>query len=84
VAIIYFIIALVLVPILYLASRSGRGEPLPGVLLVLGPFLYGVLSYVFTAIGCWLYNIVAAWVGGVALTLEPDGAGDASAAASRA
>ena len=73
VAIIYFVLAIVFVPILYLASRGAQGEALPGFVYVIGPFVYAVVGYVFVAIACWLYNIVAGWVGGVALTLEPDG-----------
>lgn len=75
VAILYFVLAVLIVPIVYLASRNAPGEALPGFTFVLGPFLYAVFGYVFAAIGCWLYNIVAGWSGGVALTLEPDGAG---------
>ena len=75
VAILYFVLAVLIVPIVYLASRNAPGEALPGFTFVLGPFLYAVFGYVFAAIGCWLYNIVAGWAGGIALTLEPDGAG---------
>lgn len=32
-----------------------------------------------TAIGCWLYNLIAGWSGGVSLTLEPDGTSDSTA-----
>lgn len=74
VAIMYFILALVIVPLVYLASRNAPGAGLPGFAFLLGPFIYAAFGYVFTAIGCWLYNIVAGWAGGVALTLEPDGA----------
>jgi hypothetical protein len=76
VGILYFIIALLLAPIFYLASRSGPPDQvLPGIAFVLGPFIYAVVGYVVTAIGCWLYNLIAGWSGGVSLTLEPDGAG---------
>jgi hypothetical protein len=74
-AIIYFVLALVFVPILYLASRDKPGESMPTIVFVLGPFLYAVVSYVFTAIACWLYNLVGGWTGGIAFSLEPDGAG---------
>lgn len=76
VAIMYFVLAVLIVPIVYLASRNAPGEALPGFVFVLGPFIYAVFGYVFAAIGCWLYNIVAGWSGGVALTLEPDGGGE--------
>lgn len=75
VAIVYFVLALVFVPIIYLTSRGAPGGSLPTMVFILGPFIYAVVSYVITAIACWLYNIVAGWAGGVALTLEPDGAG---------
>jgi hypothetical protein len=73
VAILYFILALVFVPFVYLASRNSPNGGLPGVIIVVGPIAYGIFGYVFTAIGCWLYNRIAGWTGGVALTLEPDG-----------
>ncbi len=76
VAIMYFVLALVFVPIVYFAMRSAPGGALPPISLVLAPFLYAVFGYVFSAIGCWLYNIVAGWSGGVAFTLEPGGGGE--------
>jgi hypothetical protein len=72
VAIIYFVLALVFVPILYLASRNApNGSPFPTIVLIIGPICYGIFGYVFSAIGCWLYNLIASWVGGIELTLEP-------------
>ena len=77
VGILYFVIALVLVPFLFLATRnSPPDQALPGIAFVLGPFFYAVIGYVGTAIGCWFYNLIAGWSGGIALTLEPDGAGE--------
>ena len=75
VAILYFLLALVFMPILWLASRGAAGTSLPGLVILFVPLMYAVVGYVFTAIGCWLYNIVSGWVGGIALTLEPDEAG---------
>jgi hypothetical protein len=34
------------------------------------PILYGVLGFIFTAIGCALYNLVAGWVGGIEVELD--------------
>jgi hypothetical protein len=80
VAILYFVLAVVFVPFFYLASRSiPGGSQLPAIVLVIGPVLYGIFGYVFSAIGCWLYNLVASWTGGIALTLEPDEPGSVSA-----
>lgn len=81
VGIMYFILALLIAPLFYLASRSGPpDQALPGIAFLLGPFIYAVIGYVVTAIGCWLYNLIAGWSGGVSLTLEPDGAGADAAA----
>ena len=35
------------------------------------PILFGVLGFIFTVIGGWLYNIVAARIGGIAFELTP-------------
>jgi hypothetical protein len=70
VGIIYFVLAVICVPIVYVASRSAPNGGLPGILLILGPVLYGIFGYLFTVIGCLLYNLVASWTGGMVLTLE--------------
>ena len=70
VGIIYFILAIICIPIVYLISRNAANGGLPGTVLVIGPILYGVFGYVFTAIGCWLYNLIASGTGGIVLTLE--------------
>jgi RsiW-degrading membrane proteinase PrsW (M82 family) len=72
VAIIYFILALVVIPFVYFASLNTPSGSIPGIAMLIGPVVYGIFGYVFTAIGCWLYNLVASWIGGIALTLEPD------------
>jgi hypothetical protein len=71
-ALLYFVLACVIVPFVFLASMNAPpGQALPGLVFVLGPFVYAVIGYVFGAIGCWLYNIISGWTGGVAFTLEP-------------
>lgn len=41
----------------------------PGIgLLVAMPFLYLIFGFIFTAIGAWVYNLVAKWVGGIEYT----------------
>ena len=79
VAVMYFVLAVVIVPFLYLATRNAPAEALPGFVFVVGPFFYAAMGYVFTAIGCWLYNNIAGWIGGVTLTLEPHGTGAGTA-----
>ena len=34
------------------------------------PILYGICGFIFTAIGCAVYNLVAGWVGGVEVELD--------------
>jgi hypothetical protein len=70
VGIIYFVLAVICVPIVYVAARNAPNGGLPGILLILGPVLYGIFGYLFTVIGCLLYNLVASWTGGMVLTLE--------------
>lgn len=72
VAILYFILALIFVPIVYFASQANPGTKFPTIILVLGPVGYAVFGYIMTAIMCWLYNIIASWSGGIAMTLEGD------------
>ena len=53
------------------AAGQGTGAALGIVLVVvlLGLF-YAVIGWIFTAIACVLYNIVAGWVGGIEIQLE--------------
>jgi hypothetical protein len=71
VATLYALMGLVFVPIFLIAAmlsprQAGFG---PGFAFAL-PVMYGVLGYVFTAIGCAIYNFVAGLVGGVEIDLE--------------
>ena len=34
------------------------------------PIFYGVIGFIFSLIGAALYNLVAGWVGGVAMEIE--------------
>jgi len=72
VAVIYFVLGLIIAPLFFLATLGTRpSASLPGMVFLLAPFIYAVFGYVFAAIGCSIYNIIAGWTGGVALTLEP-------------
>ena len=72
VAILYFILAVIFVPIIYFASQANPNGKLPSIILILGPVAYAVFGYIITAIMCWLYNMIASWSGGIAMTLEAD------------
>lgn len=32
------------------------------------PFIYLIFGFIFTALGAWVYNLVAGWVGGIEYT----------------
>jgi hypothetical protein len=70
VAVLYALMGVVVLPIFLVASmisprQAGFGA---GFALAL-PILYGVLGFVFTAIGCAIYNFVAGLVGGIEVEL---------------
>jgi hypothetical protein len=72
VAVIYFVLGLIIAPLFFLATLGTRSsDALPGIVFLLAPFIYAVFGYVFAALGCFIYNVIAGWTGGVALALEP-------------
>ena len=56
------------------ASETSSGAGIAALLgvgaIVVFPILYGVLGFVATLIGAWLYNLVAGIVGGVELDVQ--------------
>ena len=67
---LYALLGLVFVPIFLIASmftpkQEGMGA---GFALVL-PILYGVCGFIFTAVGCAIYNLVSGLVGGIEVEL---------------
>jgi hypothetical protein len=82
---IYACMGLLLVPFFLLASVLGsmagqEKTPLAGIFgigfAVVAPVLYGVIGFIAGAIGAFLYNLFAKWVGGFELELDvrPSGA----------
>jgi hypothetical protein len=70
---LYALLGLVFVPIFLIASmftprQQGMG---PGFALVL-PILYGVFGFLFTALGCAIYNLVSGLVGGIEVELADE------------
>lgn len=46
---------------------DARGNPIAPpspFFALLFPFLYLIMSYIMVALGCWLYNVMAKYVGG--------------------
>jgi hypothetical protein len=76
-AILYFIFGAVFaVPFILIFSLvpSQEGAETPGVaFFVFMPFLYALLGFIFVPIVCWLYNVVAGWVGGIEIQLLETG-----------
>jgi hypothetical protein len=72
VGILYFILGLILMPIVYFAALANPTAKLPTMVLILVPVGYAVFGYIITVIMCWLYNMIASWSGGIAMTLEAD------------
>jgi len=53
-------------------GAAGAGSIVAGVLIMIGlPIFYGVLGFIFGAIGALVYNVAAGFVGGIELELEP-------------
>ncbi len=74
-AVIYFFLALIIIiPMFLIMSMLPAYEEtnvFPGnVFLFVMPFLYGIMGFVFTAIGCVIYNFIAARMGGITIEVE--------------
>lgn len=63
-----------------LAAAGGFGADTPGAAgfgaivgvgsIIVFPILYGVIGFVATLIGAWLYNVLAGMVGGIELEVQ--------------
>ena len=70
VAIMYALLGLLITPLLLLGSLADPEETMSLWLALVFPLLYGVFGYIFTAIGCALYNAIASRFGGIEFTLS--------------
>lgn len=68
VAICYFCVTIVFVPFFIFGALQGTG-PLRWIFLG-APIFYGVMSYLFTAFGCVVYNFIARKVGGIEFSVH--------------
>jgi hypothetical protein len=84
VALMYMLITamlfVALVPLLVFVGFSIGSDPSVrqglGSLAVVGLFAvfgYGIAAWIATAIGCVIYNAIAAWIGGIEVKVEPVG-----------
>ena len=70
VAIVYALLGLLVAPLFILGSLFDPDETMSLWLALVLPVLYGVFGYIFTAIGCALYNAIASRFGGIEFTLS--------------
>jgi len=61
---VYFCLTLVIVPLCFVFVFSDFTGPTKWFLL-LAPFGYGFVAYVFTAFACFIYNVLVKKVGGI-------------------
>ncbi len=67
-ALLYFVMSIPFVALMAMSFAFMPG-PRPPVGMLFGmPFIYLVLGFIFTALGAWVYNLVAGWVGGIEYT----------------
>jgi len=71
VGILYALMGLIFLPLFLfgaMVSPNGMGFGIGFAILL--PILYGVCGFIFTAIGCAIYNWVAGMVGGIEMELD--------------
>lgn len=79
-AMMYFVMTIIFIlPLFIIGSMlpdSGGGttgfEIFTGVTLFFLPPLYAAFGWVATALACWFYNMIAGFVGGIAVELETE------------
>jgi hypothetical protein len=70
---LYGLMGIILLPLFMIPAFVGAdGAGFPAAFALVLPILYGVFGYIFTAIGCALYNWVAGRVGGIELNLDTE------------
>lgn len=68
-AVLYLVISIPMCLLMLIPAMMGNG--LGGVsvlMLIVMPVMYTVLGFIFTLVGAWIYNLVAAQVGGFEFT----------------
>lgn len=49
---------------------AGKPQGLLFPLVLLAPIAYGIITFIFTAFGCWAYNVIAQRIGGIEIELQ--------------
>ena len=73
---VFFTIPFMIIGILIFAfgglPESADGQPAPQFMswfFILAPLIYGVVGYIFMRLGCFIYNLISKYVGGIEFTL---------------
>jgi hypothetical protein len=74
IAALYLVLSLPMVAVMMLLVMFGGQIGFAAIMLVLFPLAYAGCGFVFTLVGAWLYNLVAARVGGFEYTTAEIGA----------
>ena len=74
-AALYFVFSIPFGLLMMLPVMTQGGAGFSVLMLVLLPLLYTLLGFVFTLIGAWVYNLIAARVGGFEFTTTEVGKG---------
>lgn len=67
-AALYFVISIPFTLLMIIPAVMGQGAGPSIAMLVLMPLLYTLMGFVFTLIGAWVYNLIAARIGGFEFT----------------
>lgn len=67
-AALYFVCSFPIIVILALSAFASDQQSPGLVMLILMPILYAFFGFLFTLIGAWVYNLIAARIGGFEFT----------------
>lgn len=68
-AVLYLVISLPMVLLMSIPAMSA-GQSFPIWMLIAMPVMYTVIGFIFTLLGAWVYNLVAARIGGFEFTTK--------------
>lgn len=78
--ILYGCMGLLFIPFLFIAGLASMAtqqtnSAIGGLAMlafgILAPVIYGAMGFVFGALGAWIYNQIAHWLGGIEIQLAP-------------
>jgi hypothetical protein len=72
-AVLYFVISIPLVLFIAIPAILARQAGAGLFMLVLMPVMYLVLGFLFSLLGAWIYNVIAASIGGFEFVAAPAG-----------